>query len=248
MSHPQNMQARYTVQQRLEQYGAGADKRWAPFFHGADVAYPGRELLWVVIKAELVVQVYARNNDNEEWCFIRSYPVQAASGRLGPKLREGDLQVPEGIYKIQSLNPNSRYHLSLRINYPNGADRRLGSEDGREHLGGDIMIHGRAMSMGCLAMGDEAAEDFFVLAGRGALPRITVLMCPVDFRRRELPPWFRRRTDLPSWVSERYADLSKALGKVPLPFPDQDNTGRLEGQLGSVVGGQARFQEDQKRL
>ena len=74
------------------------------------------------------------------------YPILAASGVLGPKLREGDKQVPEGIYGAEALNPNSKFHLSIRLNYPNTFDRRMAQSDGRTQLGGDIMIHeiGRA--------------------------------------------------------------------------------------------------------
>lgn len=73
---------------------------------------------------------------------IKSYPILAASGSIGPKLRESDMQVPEGVYQIESLNPNSQFHLSLRVNYPNEFDREQARIDGRAQLGGDIMIHG----------------------------------------------------------------------------------------------------------
>src|SRR5690606_33287906 len=97
------------------------------------------------------------------WVAVHQYPVLAASGQAGPKLREGDRQVPEGFYAIESLHPNSRFHLALRVNYPNQSDRQRAAEDGRTNLGGDIMIHGSNASVGCLAMGDPAAEDLFVL-------------------------------------------------------------------------------------
>ena len=83
------------------------------------------------------------------------------SGRLGPKLKEGDRQVPEGLYRVESLNPNSRYHLSLRVNYPNEQDKSYGRLDGRNNLGTDIMIHGKDCSIGCLAMGDPSC-DFLI--------------------------------------------------------------------------------------
>jgi L,D-transpeptidase catalytic domain len=85
--------------------------------------------------------------------FIHSYSVLVASGHNGPKLREGDRQVPEGFYRITSLNPNSSYHLSIKLNYPNAFDQQHADEEGRDRLGGDIFIHGKAASIGCLAMG-----------------------------------------------------------------------------------------------
>ena len=71
---------------------------------------------------------------------LARYPIRAASGALGPKLREGDRQVPEGVYDIESLNPNSRFHVALRVGYPNAFDRQMAGREGRTALGGDIMI------------------------------------------------------------------------------------------------------------
>jgi murein L,D-transpeptidase YafK len=131
--------------------------------------------------------------------FIRSYAILGASGPLGPKLRQGDLQVPEGVYPIVYLNPNSIAHLSLAFGYPNDFDLARAMEDGRtsDTLGGDIMIHGGASSTGCLAIGDEAAEDLFVLAADAGVERADVVVSPVDFRRRGLPAGYRPR---PRWV------------------------------------------------
>ena len=135
-----------------------------------------------------------------------------ASGAAGPKLAEGDQQVPEGIYSIDELNPNSRYHLSLRVGYPNDFDRARGREEGRKDLGGDIMIHGGASSVGCLAVGDEAVEELFVLAADCGLANTRLILSPVDFRKRELPLscW-----SLPGWTEDLYAELRKELAELP---------------------------------
>ena len=87
---------------------------------------------------------------------MRTFPFQGFSGTLGPKLREGDGQIPEGLYRIEYLNPNSSYHLSLKIDYPNAFDREKGRSDGRERLGYDIFIHGKSVTVGCIPIGDEA--------------------------------------------------------------------------------------------
>ena len=116
--------------------------------------------------------------------FIKSYPILGASGQLGPKLKEGDRQVPEGFYGVEYLNPNSSYHLSMKIAYPNADDRARAALEGRTGLGGDIMIHGNTGSSGCLAMGDPAAEDLFILAARVGVENVEVLISPVDFRHR----------------------------------------------------------------
>jgi hypothetical protein len=96
--------------------------------------------------------------------LVHRYPVLAASGALGPKLRQGDLQVPEGVYRVLWLNPNSSYHLSMKLDYPNAFDREHARRDRRTDLGGDIFVHGRAVSIGCVALGDPAIEELFVLA------------------------------------------------------------------------------------
>jgi murein L,D-transpeptidase YafK len=155
--------------------------------------------------------LYAAGGDGK-FKFIRSYPVVKASGELGPKLQEGDGQVPEGLYKIESLNPNSRFHLSLRVDYPNAFDRAMGKKDGRTELGGDIMIHGSNASIGCLAMGDEAAEDLFVLAQRTGLKNIAVILTPVDFRACALPKDFVHD---PPWVKGLYEEIRSELSKYP---------------------------------
>ena len=81
--------------------------------------------------------------------MCNSIPVLGMSGKLGPKLGEGDRQVPEGIHRVESLNPNSLYHLALRVGYPNEEDRKHAAQEGRTNLGSDIMIHGKNSSIGC---------------------------------------------------------------------------------------------------
>ena len=100
-----------TVAQRIAQYGGGVDKRLTPVFRARSVPYPPTRLALIGFKEERVLEVWAAGDDSG-YRFIRSYPILAASGTPGPKLRQGDGQVPEGIYRIDSLNPNSLYHLS----------------------------------------------------------------------------------------------------------------------------------------
>jgi hypothetical protein len=136
-----------TVDERIAQFGDDVRNRVAPFFAAARVTYPPSRITLIVLKQERELQLYAAGADGH-YGLIRSYPILAASGKLGPKLRKGDLQVPEGPYRIESLNPNSRFHLALRVNYPNAFDRAQAQTDGRTNLGGDIMIHGNAVSIG----------------------------------------------------------------------------------------------------
>ena len=122
--------------------------------------------------------------------------------------------MPEGVYNIAYLNPNSVAHLSLALSYPNEYDRARAEEEGRDDLGGDIMIHGGSGSAGCRAVGDVAAEELFVLAADAGWNNAVVVVSPVDFRRHLLPPDYRASTD---WVNDLYASLRAELMGMPLP-------------------------------
>lgn len=200
-----------TIAERLDQYGTVARGRLKPHFEKAGVAYPPGELVFVGLKEEKSLEIYAKSGTND-LKFIRAYTIRAASGHAGPKLREGDRQVPEGIYPIELLNPNSSYHLSMRVGYPNEFDRAQGVKENRTKLGGDIMIHGAAVSIGCLAMGDEAAEDMFVLAADTGIERITVILAPVDFRRGKS---VANLEQLPAWTPGLYEQIKSRLAELP---------------------------------
>jgi hypothetical protein len=205
----QKLRGRASVEDRLTQYGAKARMRLEPFFREAGVAYPPHKIALVGLKEERQLQVYAAN-ENGPLKLIRVYPVLGASGGLGPKLREGDMQVPEGVYRVELLNPNSAYHLSLRVNYPNDFDRAQAAREGRTNLGGDIMIHGSNGSVGCLAIGDEAAEELFCLAAEKWPQQIKVLLCPRDLREHAAP-----KIENLQWTKELYRELKTELKNFP---------------------------------
>jgi hypothetical protein len=201
-----------TVADRLEQYGPAARERMKPHFIAAQVPYPPAQLTLVGLKAEKILEVYAAGT-NGTLHFIRKYTILAASGVAGPKLREGDRQVPEGIYPVEWLNPNSSYHLSFRVGYPNQFDREHAAAESRTNLGGDIMIHGKAASIGCLAMGDPASEELFVLAADVGISNITVILSPVDFRAGKSVA----TNELPPWTDSLYQTIKARLGQLPPP-------------------------------
>lgn len=122
--------------------------------------YPPREIFLRAFKQEAELEVWARE-DSGPWKALLTLPVLASSGGPGPKRREGDRQVPEGFYRIDRFNPQSAFHLSLGIDYPNAADRILSH---RERPGGDIFIHGKMVTIGCLPLGDAGIEELYVLA------------------------------------------------------------------------------------
>lgn len=197
----------------VRQLGEAVRGRLQPHFERAGVAYPPARVTLLAFKSERVLELWARAGARETPRFVRRYPILAASGGPGPKLREGDLQVPEGRYRVLWLNPMSSYHLSLRLDYPNAFDQAQARREGRTRLGGDIFIHGRAVSIGCLAVGDEAVEELFVLAADVGVEHVQTLIAPVDFRARALRD-DERRPELP-WVGGLYDELRRELRRFP---------------------------------
>ena len=197
----------YSVADRLEQFGVEATRRLTPYFHTAGLPFPPQYAAFLAFKDQRLLEVFART-ETLGWRFIRAYAILGASGHLGPKLRQGDRQVPEGVYRVTLLNPNSVAHVSLRLDYPNAFDRERAAREGRENLGGDIMIHGRTHSIGCLAIGDQAAEDLFTLAALTTIENILVVISPTDFRRPGVLPL---SVDLPPWTEELYDQLRAQL-------------------------------------
>jgi hypothetical protein len=199
-----------TVFGRVREFRAAVEARRIPDFQRAGVPFPPEEILLLGIKDARVLRLLARQK-GERWQFIRDYPFTAGSGDLGPKLREWDMQIPEGFYRVESLNPNSSYHLSMRLNYPNEFDVAKAIVDGRTELGSDIFIHGSVASIGCIAIGDPAIEEVFVLAALTGVDAVTVIIVPVDFRVRELPDG----NSLPPWSEELYGPLREAVRGLP---------------------------------
>lgn len=200
---------RVSVSDRLDQFAPRVDPLWRERCRAAGLAYPPARVRLLALKEERVLAVYA-SAGQDDWKLLASYPVLAASGKAGPKLREGDNQVPEGRYGIVLLNPSSRFHVSLRLDYPSAEDRAQARNDGRERLGGDIMIHGGAASIGCIAIGDPAIEEVFTLAARVGIGRVDTLILPHDLRRVAALP-----SGVPAWMVERYRGMEAAVRLLP---------------------------------
>lgn len=109
---------------------------------------------------------------------IRTYRIRLGAAPAGHKQQQGDERTPEGEYRISGRNPTSRFHLSLRISYPNDADRRRARGRGVDP-GGDIMIHGGNSPLwrydwtdGCIAVTDAEIEEIWRLVATGTPIRI----------------------------------------------------------------------------
>lgn len=110
-------------------------------------------------KTEKNIELWGKNICDSVYTLIKEIPICEISGDIGPKRRSYDLQVPEGFYHINELNPYSKYYLSMKINYPNASDSIRGV---RGHLGNLIYIHGNCESSGCIAITDEKIKELFV--------------------------------------------------------------------------------------
>jgi murein L,D-transpeptidase YafK len=119
------------------------------------------------IQSPMLVRLFKQEAELEVWkqdrsgrfALLKTYPICRWSGDLGPKVREGDRQAPEGFYAISpsQMNPQSAYYLSFNTGYPNAYDRSLG------HTGSELMVHGDCSSRGCYAMTDEQIAEIYSL-------------------------------------------------------------------------------------
>lgn len=115
----------------------------------------GQPVLLRLFKQENLLELWMRRGDRFE--LAMSFPICTWSGKLGPKLKEGDGQSPEGFYLVSArqLNPGSAYHRALNIGFPNAYDVALG------RTGSFLMIHGSCVSVGCYAMTDAGIDDIY---------------------------------------------------------------------------------------
>ena len=112
-----------------------------------------------IFKEEAELEVW-KEDKTGRFALLRTYPICRWSGDLGPKIKEGDRQAPEGFYTITPglMNPNSNYYLAINTGFPNAYDRANG------RTGGFLMIHGDCSSRGCYAMTDEQIAEIYALA------------------------------------------------------------------------------------
>jgi murein L,D-transpeptidase YafK len=119
------------------------------------------------LQSPILIRLFKQEAELEVWKqdrtgrfeILKTYPICRWSGDLGPKVREGDRQAPEGFYAISpsQMNPQSAYYLSFNTGYPNAYDRSLG------HTGSELMVHGDCSSRGCYAMTDEQIAEIYSL-------------------------------------------------------------------------------------
>jgi len=131
------------------------------YFTEKNLSPDAYEIFMRAFKQEEILEVWVKYKNNSTHTLLHTYKICASSGVLGPKRKEGDSQVPEGIYQINHFNPQSNFYLSLGIDYPNASDRILSD---RKNPGSAIYIHGNCVTIGCIPITDNQIKELYILA------------------------------------------------------------------------------------
>ncbi|MBF0225969.1 MAG: murein L,D-transpeptidase [Desulfobacterales bacterium] len=154
-------------------------------FAGSDISIPSSKRSKIAIKrvqptlemefknqnlqygSQIFMRIFKESKELEIWVqkdsqyvLFKTYKICTYSGSLGPKIKLWDMQAPEGFYFVtpQRLNPNSDFHLSFNLGYPNEYDRS------HKRTGSALMVHGNCVSIGCYAMTDSGIEEIYAIA------------------------------------------------------------------------------------
>ncbi len=120
------------------------------------------ELFIAAYKSEGKLELWLKGIGNDQFKLFKTYDFCKHSGTIGPKVIEGDGQTPEGFYKINVFNPQSSFHLSLGINYPNKVDLARTGKGNKP--GNDIYIHGDCVTVGCIPLTDDKMKEVYLMA------------------------------------------------------------------------------------
>ncbi len=162
----------------------------------------------------IFIRIYKQSNILELWIkssknykLYKTYNICTFSGNLGPKLKEGDRQAPEGIYWVSKsqLNPNSNYHLSMNLGYPNLYDRYY------KRTGDALMVHGNCVSIGCYAITDKNIEEVYLLIN-------AALQNGQDKVQFHILPFKPTQNNLITYRNNKWASFWGELAKIDLAF------------------------------
>jgi murein L,D-transpeptidase YafK len=206
-------------------------------FQEKKLQWPAKYVYLRSFKYDSQLEVWIKSDKNEKFKLFKTYKVCALAGSLGPKRMQGDYQVPEGFYYINEFNPKSTYHLSLGLNYPNISDRILGDS---LQPGGDIYIHGKCVTTGCIPIMDQQIEELYILAAHAKTQGqdfIPVHIFPIDFKNVRSNGYLTRYLkDFPEYTSMvnelkqayNYFDKTK---KLPLIMVSRNGDYIVEGVI-----------------
>ncbi len=129
-------------------------------FEAKKLQWPPQEVYIRSFKYDRLLEVWVKSESKGAFKLFKSYKICMQSGTIGPKRMEGDFQMPEGFYYINEFKPNSNFHLSLGLNYPNASDKILSDS---YHPGNSIYIHGKCLSVGCIAIDNLPIEEVYLM-------------------------------------------------------------------------------------
>jgi len=201
-------------------------------FHKKGFNFPPEEILLRAFKSSNEMELWARNSDTAPYRLVRIFPICAMSGKLGPKTKRGDCQVPEGFYYVEQFNPQSNFHLSLGLDYPNEHDllalKNVPDVKSKKLiLGGDIFIHGGCVTIGCMPLTDEGIKQMYIICLCGKAhgqEYIPVQIYPTRFSRNTIAYLKREYGDVPHimdfWyqLKEYYDFFEKTHKSLPLMY------------------------------
>lgn len=206
-------------------------------FQEKKLQWPAKYVYLRSFKYDSQLEVWVKTEKKDKYQLFKTYKVCALAGSLGPKRMRGDYQVPEGFYYINEFNPKSTYHLSLGLNYPNSSDRILGDS---LQPGGDIYIHGKCVTTGCIPIMDQQIEELYILAAHAKTQGqdfIPVHIFPIDFKNVRSTGYLNRYLkDFPEYTSMvnelrqayNYFDKTK---KLPVIMISQTGDYIVEGVI-----------------
>jgi murein L,D-transpeptidase YafK len=172
-----------------------------------------------IFKYEKELELWVKNKADTKFTFFKKIAICASSGELGPKRKEGDYQVPEGMYTVSAFNPNSSYYLAMQVSYPNKSDQILKTGT---RSGGEIMIHGNCVTIGCIPLQDDPVKDAYILCVEAKnnknTPRVEIYPCRMtDEKVKQLKEKFsKEKNDFWDGISPAYSYFEK--NKTPLGY------------------------------
>jgi hypothetical protein len=199
-----------TVKQAIKKFGPDAKKRLLPCFEQASVSYPPEHLYLVCLKSEELLLVFATDSKNK-MKQIRSYSIVSNSGVSGPKLKEGDLQIPEGFYKITGLDAMT--HLAMWVNYPNQSDRVHAKAEHRANPGGYIQIHAGIYSTGCIVISNDDMAELLSIAYDIGYKNVDLLVAPCNLSVKAPDVDYKKQ---PVWLPDLYKQIKDELRRFPV--------------------------------
>jgi murein L,D-transpeptidase YafK len=186
------------------------------YFNSKNIGAENFSLFIRAFKKEMKLEAWVKPKGNDNFTLLQTYNFCTTSGVPGPKRKEGDLQIPEGIYYINHFNPVSDFHLSLGINYPNDADKIHGDQ---KRPGSAIYIHGNCVTVGCIPVTDDKIKELYVLAveaKNGGQEKIPVHIFPTHLTENGLNQLINESTAAPAiihfWrnLKDVYDDFEKS--------------------------------------